>query len=735
VIGKGVSRISKKNAIHIPEAFEKRRECVQNTIFASGSYFGYVSILGILYLTNLAVYGNEPMDDDSEGTSGKHFSAKLLAYLFACRGILDFIIWFQLTNTSTFSISSLNGTSILGGRQKNGMVPFDDLDVDLSPQLNLALRQEILHFVTCGIREAVSHTYDDFSSNHKQYHLTKDGVRTFTNAPTTTNKKKKKNKSITKQQPTSTKKKKNKSNSDIDQEEMKQTLLQEEEEKKTDENDEPESTQQMLGGGGSDDEDWGRRGSNQSRESLSYSNQGDVVSIDHSIASTEQLDDGSSKLITFCFHCMEAICSFLFPNQDDHENVVFDDHYPHIFHQLREISGVRDSEYLKMLSSACRERLSEGASGSFMFESANRFLLVKTIDAGEADHLREILVSYHTYLNNYQNSFLVRFFGLHSLQIYSQTFHFVVMKSVFPIDKSIHLRYDIKGSWVSRNGKKPKPYQKVFCRHCGELFIYGDETTNPSCLETIGKCEPNMILKDNDLSQKLKLVPEHNYKVITTINKDVDFLSSLGCCDYSLLVGVQNFQFMVDYSNIPSHPINPNTTQYDINYRSPFYLPQGTASFSSTVSNPTNPIQPNGLSPVQEEFKTTHSSSTSTKSSNTFSSTPSSSDSPFYEDSSVDYPNEDDNGLKNEILFSTPESEKRKQRNNHKTNSDDYEEVDQLITPQLTSKMGRQHNYEDSQNSFFDVYEPPNIMQDAFSSSTPSVWCLGIPWRRRMHLA
>ena len=59
-------------------------------------------------------------------------------------------------------------------------------------------------------------------------------------------------------------------------------------------------------------------------------------------------------------------------------------------------------------------------------------------------------------------------------------------------------------------------------------------------------------------SQKLKLIPDHNYLVISTLTQDVEFLSemtssyhhhvivvsaSIGCCDYSLLIGVQNYQF------------------------------------------------------------------------------------------------------------------------------------------------------------------------------------------------
>lgn len=133
------------------------------------------------------------------------------------------------------------------------------------------------------------------------------------------------------------------------------------------------------------------------------------------------------------------------------EKYLFRDFNPAIYFQLRKIAGWEDHEYLTQLSNACREQLSEGSSGAFMFFSGDNSLIVKTISSEESAVLNSIVHQYCSYLQNNPNSLLVRFFGHHSLQLYNQTFHFVVMKNVFPPDAAINERYDIKGSWIDRH--------------------------------------------------------------------------------------------------------------------------------------------------------------------------------------------------------------------------------------------------------------------------------------------
>ncbi len=84
------------------------------------------------------------------------------------------------------------------------------------------------------------------------------------------------------------------------------------------------------------------------------------------------------------------------------------------------------------------------------------------------------------------------------------------MRNIFPPLATINIRYDIKGSYIDRNGGIIPPGKKIFCRHCGEVYLSGG---GGSCPERVGEHEANFILKDNDLTSKIRLKPEDAYQV------------------------------------------------------------------------------------------------------------------------------------------------------------------------------------------------------------------------------
>ena len=170
-------------------------------------------------------------------------------------------------------------------------------------------------------------------------------------------------------------------------------------------------------------------------------------------------------------------------------------------------------------------------------------LIVKTVKRSEAKALLNILDIYKAHLAANEDSLLVRFYGLHSLKMYSQEFNFVVMGNIFPKTAIINERYDIKGSWVNRNAGVAAPGTKAFCRHCNEFFVVGSSI---GCPEIVGPHEYNIILKDNDLTSKIRMQPEDAFKLIEIINRDSDALAVMGIMDYSLLIGVRNLQYDVD---------------------------------------------------------------------------------------------------------------------------------------------------------------------------------------------
>lgn len=131
----------------------------------------------------------------------------------------------------------------------------------------------------------------------------------------------------------------------------------------------------------------------------------------------------------------------------------FTDHRPSTFQILRNLCGINNELYLQYIMSPAREKLTEGSSGAFIFHcGAQDELLVKTVSAEEKATLLRILPAYTAHMHDCRSrcqlqqqqqqqsgyaatasdSLLVRFLGLHTLTMYGNDFHFVVMKNVFP---------------------------------------------------------------------------------------------------------------------------------------------------------------------------------------------------------------------------------------------------------------------------------------------------------------
>lgn len=168
----------------------------------------------------------------------------------------------------------------------------------------------------------------------------------------------------------------------------------------------------------------------------------------------------------------------------------FRDFRPATFRTLRILCGIDENWYLKQLSEAGKEQLTEGASNAFLFFTGD--LIVKTVTADEAATLLDILDKYRDHINEMPDSLLVRFLGLHAVTIYGTEFIFVVMRNIFPRDVVVNERYDIKGSWINRNASVPPPGKRKMCRHCSELFVVGSDSR---CPKIVGTHEANVVFK------------------------------------------------------------------------------------------------------------------------------------------------------------------------------------------------------------------------------------------------
>ncbi|ETP32216.1 hypothetical protein F442_18988 [Phytophthora nicotianae P10297] len=222
----------------------------------------------------------------------------------------------------------------------------------------------------------------------------------------------------------------------------------------------------------------------------------------------------------------------------------FYDFQPRVFASIRQLYGVNDAEYIFAFRSTINERISEGRSGAFVFNTCDRKYLVKSTTSKEKNVLLRLLPTYLRYLKWNPGTLLPRFFGFHAMKMYGQIFYFIVMGNVLSTTEVIHRRYDIKGSWVDRNAPACVLGEKYRCSKCNRFFTFGGEPNEP-CFLPDEEHYPDITLRDNDLKKRLKLDPETAVKLVKQLTRDSNYLASAGIMDYSLLIGTHYSHFTI----------------------------------------------------------------------------------------------------------------------------------------------------------------------------------------------
>jgi hypothetical protein len=93
--------------------------------------------------------------------------------------------------------------------------------------------------------------------------------------------------------------------------------------------------------------------------------------------------------------------------------------------------------------------------------------------------------------------------------------------------------------------------KKVRCRHCSKSYIFRGAAAIEDCTERVRGCQPNVVLKDNDLNEKIRLEVSDADKTIEQLVADSELLASLGIMDYSLIMGVCNTEYEIQVSAAP----------------------------------------------------------------------------------------------------------------------------------------------------------------------------------------
>ncbi|KAF1794232.1 Phosphatidylinositol-4-phosphate 5-kinase, N-terminal domain [Phytophthora cactorum] len=131
----------------VPKTYNIRLRVLNYISFFTGAYVFYWLLLLLLYM---CAYFLSTKSDTSNSKAVAQVLRQLVIFLISSKGYLDYVIWFAVNNIER-----------KGG---NGHDESADVDVDLSPQVNTALRSEILYYTTSGIKESVRAVTDELIS-------------------------------------------------------------------------------------------------------------------------------------------------------------------------------------------------------------------------------------------------------------------------------------------------------------------------------------------------------------------------------------------------------------------------------------------------------------------------------------------------------------------------------------------------------------------------------------------
>eukprot|EP00753_Platysulcus_tardus_P018111 PLAT6720.1.p1 GENE.PLAT6720.1~~PLAT6720.1.p1 ORF type:complete len:725 (+),score=331.91 PLAT6720.1:15-2189(+) len=409
--------------------YESRQEVIVNGRRSVIAFTVYWIIAGIMYGI-LYFLGDSDRATASSDTTEALFVA--VSFVIGAKGMVTMAVW--MANYDIKAAVRLHNAS----KRSDTLL---ELDLDLQPHLNKALRGEIMMFVQSGILRSVAHSSKATGETGEVYNITMTRDAGVELSDRTKSK----------------------------------------------------------------DEAPKRKASEESKEDAGDEEaKGDDVAL-------EVDDDDSSTVAGAGVHMEEGTAS-----GGVGESFYFRDYEPSVFAKLRAAFKISEDDYIRSMSSLSVPKFSEGASGAFFVFTKDQRFAVKTMSKDECIFLREMAGRYLAYMSKHPNTLITKYFGLHSIKMYRQRIYFVVMENVFPPKEklTIHERYDLKGSWISRNADRSK----------------GD----------------NVVLKDGDLNLRLQINPELSRRLGREMRSDVDFLSSNGIMDYSLLLGVHRRRFHID---------------------------------------------------------------------------------------------------------------------------------------------------------------------------------------------
>ncbi|XP_062842794.1 phosphatidylinositol 5-phosphate 4-kinase type-2 gamma [Trichomycterus rosablanca] len=194
----------------------------------------------------------------------------------------------------------------------------------------------------------------------------------------------------------------------------------------------------------------------------------------------------------------------------------FKEYCPQVFRNLRERFGIEDQDYQVSLVRMSPVREGDGQDERLLLTSYDRTLIIKQISSEEVEDMHNILSEYHQYIVKcHGTTLLPQFLGMYRITVNNEDAYFLIMRNMFSHRLTVHRKYDLKGSLVSREASE-KEKEK-------DLPTFKD-----------------VDFRNN--MQKVHISDEEKQKLMEKLHRDVDFLVQLKIMDYSLLLGIHDIE-------------------------------------------------------------------------------------------------------------------------------------------------------------------------------------------------
>uniref|UniRef100_A0A8C5PPY2 Phosphatidylinositol 5-phosphate 4-kinase type-2 gamma n=1 Tax=Leptobrachium leishanense TaxID=445787 RepID=A0A8C5PPY2_9ANUR len=207
------------------------------------------------------------------------------------------------------------------------------------------------------------------------------------------------------------------------------------------------------------------------------------------------------------------VTNHLFNRENLPSHFKFKDYCPQVFRNLRERFEIDDQDYQASLTRSSPYSESEAHGGRFLL-SYDKTLAVKEISSDDVANMHSILSDYHQHIVKCHGSTLLpQFLGMYRLSVENEDSYMLVMRNMFSHRLTVHRKYDLKGSLVSREASDKEKVKEL-----------------PT-------------LKDMDflnMSQKVYVDEEQKKAFMEKLKRDVEFLIQLKMMDYSLLLGIND---------------------------------------------------------------------------------------------------------------------------------------------------------------------------------------------------